>query len=53
MISVFIKTFIMSLYLLVVIYLSNLSIIIGLSYTPTIIIFIAVAEAIISYFDIR
>ena len=52
MVSVFIKTVIMSLYLLMVLYMGNLSFIIGLSYTPTIVIFITIAEVIISYFDI-
>lgn len=52
MVSVFIKTVIMSLYLLMVLYMGNLSFVIGLSYTPTIVIFITIAEVIISYFDI-
>mgnify|MGYP004401066935 CR=1 FL=1 len=50
--SVLIKTIVMSLYLIMVLSISNMSVIIGLSYTPTIVIFMVVAEAIVNYFKI-
>ena len=50
--SVLIKTIVMSLYLIMVLSISNMSVIIGLSYTPTIVIFMVVAEAIVNYFKL-